>query len=790
MADGRPGDAGPYGMVLGVVDPAAGTGGPAALRPVRVTAGSEVVRAITSRGWPVPEAGTSVGVLDVLPDGGRVLTRLTAQAGGVSAHCVHLPAGARLPGGRAPVAFLDAPGWGSGDPLGAEPPASSALGDFARARAPWVGAFLAGVREVLIRAGARREEETAYGAEVSSDSTGVPFLVAEKDPSLVARWIALACAVLPAEQAGSLSFTTYGPWEAARSGRLVVGVPLGSAPAVAGQRLLDGALPPAEPVTDLWAACAAWLWREGRPALAADARPALDGFALLAAAHREGLTIPAAVRALLPAALDALPDSELPHAIGSLTGLLGTEAPAGDTEATGLARVWARLEDRAPLHVTSPLAGAVLMALVAGRPTGVPVPGATSLTASGRAALAARLGPGLREAVAEPTLGPRRSLALLQAAAVLGVEVEGPVLEQVADRLLTALTRVPAEEDALPVPGALAGLPELCAVLLPRLERYAAREPLAAQALLNVVDLPLDAAVRPVPHLRMCANAASARAFALDAVAAWDELLRTSRPSWSTEPALLRTALRLVWTEQPPGLAEMAHILEAADSDSHREAGTWREAVAAAERGGTGTEAEAAAGRALAAHLFRSFPAELTPRTRARLRLLELAGDVAEGRGGDWAEQAVRLRESGDLAEPTGLLAHVYAVLGGAVLRRSGSPEGELYGLAHCGDAELLAAYQRAAREDGVAERLRTDPATAAGCFVDWTAHPGAGPGWDATCATLLDEVLRPALRGASRAHLAALTTALAAGGPHRVSAFESWHQRTRASRWRRLLGG
>ncbi|SCE35499.1 hypothetical protein GA0115252_14341, partial [Streptomyces sp. DfronAA-171] len=115
----------------------------------------------------------------------------------------------------------------------------------------------------------------------------------------------------------------------------------------------------------MWAAGAAWLWREGRPALAAGARPALDGFALVAAAHREGLTIPAPVRALLPDALDALPANELPHAVGALADLLGAEAPASDAEAAGLARVWARLEDRAPLHVTAPLAGAVLMALVA-----------------------------------------------------------------------------------------------------------------------------------------------------------------------------------------------------------------------------------------------------------------------------------------------------------------------------------------------------------------------------------------------------------------------------------------
>ncbi|WP_037868921.1 hypothetical protein, partial [Streptomyces sp. SPB074] len=67
MADGRSDGAGPFGAVLGVVGPAAGAGGPPALRPVRVTAGIEVVRAVAALGWPVPEAGTSAGVLDALP---------------------------------------------------------------------------------------------------------------------------------------------------------------------------------------------------------------------------------------------------------------------------------------------------------------------------------------------------------------------------------------------------------------------------------------------------------------------------------------------------------------------------------------------------------------------------------------------------------------------------------------------------------------------------------------------------------------------------------------------------
>ncbi|EFG64447.1 conserved hypothetical protein [Streptomyces sp. SPB074] len=124
------------------------------------------------------------------------------------------------------------------------------------------------------------------------------------------------------------------------------------------------------------------------------------------------------------------------------------------------------------------------------------------------------------------------------------------------------------------------------------------------------------------------------------------------------------------------------------------------------------------------------------------------------------------------------------------MLRQPGSPEGELYGLVRSGDPDLLAAYEHAAGQPAFGERLRAEPATAAGCFVDWTAHPGAGPAWEATSAALLDGVLRPALRSASRAHLAALRAELAAGGPHRVNSFEAWHQRTRASRWRRLLGG
>ncbi|NEE48075.1 hypothetical protein G3M55_26130, partial [Streptomyces sp. SID8455] len=74
-------------------------------------------------------------------------------------------------------------------------------------------------------------------------------------------------------------------------------------------------------------------------------------------------------------------------------------------------------------------------------------------------------------------------------------------------------------------------------------------------------------------------------------------------------------------------------------------------------------------------------------------------------------------------------------------------PGAELYDFVRSDDAELIAAYDRAARAEPTRTRLRTHPAYAADCFTHWTAHPHAGPAWTTTAAALLDEVLRPAVR-------------------------------------------
>ncbi|NEA08284.1 hypothetical protein G3I27_08790, partial [Streptomyces sp. SID10692] len=68
----------------------------------------------------------------------------------------------------------------------------------------------------------------------------------------------------------------------------------------------------------------------------------------------------------------------------------------------------------------------------------------------------------------------------------------------------------------------------------------------------------------------------------------------------------------------------------------------------------------------------------------------------------------------------------------------------ELYAFVHADDAELVAAYDRAARTETVRARLRTQPAYAADCFTVWTAHPHAGTAWPPVAAALLAEVLRP----------------------------------------------
>lgn len=804
----EPGPGGAVRRVRLTVPPASGPGlPPSVLEEAETLLGHLVAPAAGTRRVDAEHGAPVSFSVDRLADDGTLLA-CAVHAGPVSRpHAVYLPPGTELPGGLPPIAFWDAvrPVRGTAaeeglrEALLAVPPEGAlgieAMADFAASRRPWLAAFLAHVRRVLVEPGAPR------------------LVVVERDPGLVARWIALACAVLPPEQARRLTFTTYSPYPGQARQRIVGTGPReasGLPPAGAGRHVLDctssvlapdaanpdgadtgtaGAEATGAEATgaDAWAEVAALLWRAGRPGVAAAARPALDAGALRLAALASGLRLPAHLRAATARHLaeESVEGSEM----GPVAAVLCAEPPETLAEAVAVARWYARLDARAPLSVTAPVAASVLAALVHGLLTGAPVPPGSALTEEHRERLRALLGPELRAATADPATAPRRCVELLQVAAVIGADC-GPALDGAADRLAAALTAAPGTgEDpvatALPSPDALAELPELCAALLPALDAFACADPAAASSLLHRVRLPLVGSARPAPHLRMCAEAEAVRESAPDPVAAWETLLRGSRPSWSAQPLLLRTALRLIWPEQPPTAGEMVRLLNTAGSDGHRAAGTWRLALQVALRTPAGEPYDFQ----LAPLLLRFFPDRLSARERSALLLLELAHDIGAGSVTDWAGHVVRLRRAAEPLEPE-VRSRAHRALAEALLHSPGTPEGELYGLAHSGDADLVTAYGETARTEEFRTRLRAEPALLAGCFVDWTAHAAADPGWREVSSGLLDEVLRPAVRGLPAAARSEAEAHLEHSGPHRADAFRAWARPGALGRLGRRLSG
>ncbi|MFD8790540.1 GTPase-associated protein 1-related protein, partial [Streptomyces vinaceus] len=119
---------------------------------------------------------------------------------------------------------------------------------------------------------------------------------------------------------------------------------------------------------------------------------------------------------------------------------------------------------------------------------------------------------------------------------------------------------------------------------------------------------------------------------------------------------------------------------------------------------------------------------------------------------------------------------HAYTALAGELLAGD-PPESEVRALIESNDAELLAAYRRAARLPRVADRLRLDPGYAAECFATWSSQPQAGPVWQEARTDLLDGVLRPVVRGLPAAQLAAVEEALARRGGRHAEDFRGWQR-------------
>ncbi|MBT2901551.1 GTPase-associated protein 1-related protein, partial [Streptomyces sp. McG3] len=755
----------------------------------------------------------------VLSDGSRLVARAAPvrDTGGTGsgvrfhAHAVHLPPGVPLPGDRLPVEAWRSPHWVAVTPGGPVPdpltlppgPAavSEGLDDFAVSRGPWLAAVLADLRR-------------ASDAEASG---GRPVVLVERQCADVARWLGLASVTLPRESAERLTFTTYTRRPESSASRVVGVLPEDAAAArAAGLRVHECAGPPPAGggPGDAWAATAARVWRSRSPELFTEARelpgePFAAGplavTALCAGIELgpDGRAAAAGWAADRPYALDAKRTGQL---VEALTSPAVDDRTGPEFDAAG--RLFGALEGRCPASVTAPLAAMLVTEAVRGGNGSLELPRRDAFAGPEGAEVAERLGPEILTELAD-TVGSRpvaRTVQLLRVARLLAVDGTES-LPGVVDRLAPALLAEAAAHESPPgfAPALLELLDEQFEVrtaLLGALDRIAPEDPGAVARFLERVTLPFTG-TQALPHLRMCAEVPEAMAtLGGDRAAVWHRVLRAAGLSPFAEPLVLRTAVGLVWEDRAPTVGEARLLLDAATSDAHRVAGTWARLVdaalstSAAETSAIGTSAtgtspagtDEAAG--LAHDLLRGFPGEIGGRERAGLLLLDLVRELRTGAPEPgWAERVRTLCAQAEPVEPE-LRERAYAALVERLLAPD-RPGAELYDFVHGEDAELIAAYDRVARTEAVRTRLRTQPAYAADCFTVWTAHPHAGRAWPPVAAALLDDVLRPAVRGMPAEAVAEVEATVGrTGSSGRADAFRDWNRSSALGRLGRRIAG
>ncbi len=740
----------------------------------------------------------------LLSDGSRVVGRTAPARGDGTApvrfhtHAVHLPPGVPLPGDRLAVEAWRSPLWVSATPVGGGPlsdplallppgpaPVREGLDDFAVSRGPWLAAVLADLRR------ASDQEAPAGG----------PVVLVEKQNADVARWLGLAAVTLPRESVERLTFTTY--TRAPGSSPLrVVGAPPEDAAAAreAGLRVhVCADRPPVDGTADAWARTAARVWRSRAPELFQEARELPgDPFAagpLAVIALCAGVALGPEERAAAagwaaerPYALDAKRTGQLVEALTSP----GIDDRTG-SEFDAVGRLFGALDGRCTASVTAPLAVMLVTEAVRGGNGSLELPRRDAFVGPDGEAIAGVLAPEILTELESGAGGARpvaRTVQLLRVARLLGVNGT-EVLPEAVERLArTILTEADGSEGAPAFAPALLELLDeqfdVRTALLGALDRIAPEDPGAVARFLERVALPFTG-TQALPHLRMCAEAPGAMTtLGRDRTAVWHRVLRAAGLSPFAEPLVLRTAVGLVWEDRAPTVEEARLLLEAATSDAHRAAGTWARLVDAA----LGAPADSEDGTALAHDLLRAFPQEIGGRERAALQLLELCRDLRTGAPEPgWTEQVRTLRDRAAPLEPA-VQERAFTALVERLLAPD-RPGAELYAFVRSDDADLIAAYDRAARTEPTRTRLRTHPAYAADCFTNWTAHPHAGTAWTTTAAALLDEVLRPAVRGMTAEAVAEVEETVGrTGSSGRANAFRDWNRSRALGRLGRRIAG
>ncbi|MFC8285453.1 GTPase-associated protein 1-related protein [Streptomyces cyaneofuscatus] len=738
-----------------------------------------------------------------LSDGSRLLARTvytgadySGRWGNFHAHAVHLAPGRQLPDGALPVSAWESPGWAAATPEGGAPPALAALPPstlldpagliaFAASRAPWLAAVFTDLQ---------RQAE---------DETAPQVVLVERDSADVARWVALASAALPREAAHRLTFTTY-TRRPHLAGQRIVGVLPDDAHGLAGSgrryRVHDCSAPPPAPDGPApgpdgsepapWAVAAARIWSAG-------------AFELFQHAHRlpgEPFTAGPPSALALCAGID-LPSShrtaaalwacEHPAELDGqeLDGLVQTlaaprqEAAVPAAETAALAELFARVGANLRPETAAPLAARLLTAAVrsdeAVRP---PDPGA--LTDEVARQLAAELGPELRAGIADPAGGFARPLRLLRVAGLLAVDCSD-LVAPLAHRLAAALLADPSAYGG-ELHETLTDRPDLHTALLRELDAAALAGPASVTVLLERAPVELESR-EALPYLRMCGRQARGPAGGGggDRNGELRAVLEAAGVSVFAHPPLLRVAFRLVWGSDTPTPEEVRYVLAETGADVHRPAETWPFLVTAALNGRPGDPHA----DELAHELLAAFSRELRPHDRAALLLLEFARDLrAGGAGPGWVDRYLGLRRAAEPINPT-VLEHVCGRIARRLLTDPGAGR-ELDDLIRSRDADLCAAYERAAREDAIHSRLLREPRYFADRFVDWNAHPQAGGSWGKVRGALLDGVLRPAARALAAEDLAAVEAALAKRGARHAEDFRAWNRPGALSRLGLRFGG
>ncbi|WP_435842220.1 GTPase-associated protein 1-related protein, partial [Streptomyces cyaneofuscatus] len=569
-----------------------------------------------------------------------------------------------------------------------------------------------------------------------------------------------------------------------------------------------GSRPPVDGTADAWARTAARVWRSRAPELFEEARglPG-DPFAagpLAVIALCAGVALGPEERAAAagwaaerPYALDAKRTGQLVEALTSP----GIDDRTG-SEFDAVGRLFGALDGRCPASVTAPLAAMLVTEAVRGGNGSLELPRRDAFVGPEGEAIAGVLAPEILTELESGAGGRRpvaRTVQLLRVARLLGVNGR-ELLPEVVQRLArTILTEADGSEGAPSFAPALLELLDeqfdVRTALLGALDRIAPDDPGAVARLLERVALPFTG-TQALPHLRMCAEVPGAMTtLGRDRTAVWHRVLRAAGLSPFAEPLVLRTAVGLVWEDRAPSVAEARLLLEAATSDAHRASGTWARLVdaalgAPAETEDTAETADTEDGTALAHDLLRAFPQEIDGRERAALQLLELCRDLRTGAPEPgWTEQVRTLRDRAAPLEPA-IQERAFTALVERLLAPD-RPGAELYAFVRSDDADLIAAYARAARTEPTRTRLRTHPAYAADCFTHWTAHPHAGTAWTTTAAALLDEVLRPAVRGMTAEAVAEVEETVGrTGSSGRANAFRDWNRSRALGRLGRRIAG